>query len=87
MSKANLPDTEQVNKWNELLLNERSSGDFFASRAEIDAETPMLIEGLMRERGVSVFYGAFDEFKTTLVLDILMVTRGRCTLSARLKLL
>ena len=32
---------------------------------------PMLIDGLLRERGVSVFYGAFDEFKTTLVLDMM----------------
>jgi len=31
----------------------------------------MLIEGLMRERGVSLVYGDFDEFKTTLVLDMM----------------
>lgn len=49
---------------------EKAGHDLYASAARIDHETPMLVEGLMRERGVSVFYGAFDEFKTTLVLDI-----------------
>jgi hypothetical protein len=33
---------------------------------------PMLIDGLIRERGVSVFYGALDEFKTTVVLDMMV---------------
>ncbi len=42
----------------------------YASLARIDETTPMLIEGLMRERGVSVIFGDFDEFKTTLVLDM-----------------
>ena len=36
----------------------------------------MLIDGLMRERGVSVFYGDFDEFKTTLVLDMMAHVAG-----------
>ena len=48
----------------------KAGHDLYASAARIDDETPMLVEGLMRERGVSVFYGALDEFKTTLVLDI-----------------
>ena len=30
----------------------------------------MLVEGLMRERGVSVFYGALNEFKTTFLADM-----------------
>jgi len=55
----------------ELLERERRpSAGLYASAVWIDQETPMLIEGLMRERGVSVIYGAFDEFKTTLVLDM-----------------
>ena len=61
----------QVHQAKELLERERQSySGLYASAARIDEETPMLIEGLMRERGVSVFYGAFDEFKTTLVLDM-----------------
>jgi hypothetical protein len=57
----------------ELLKRERRKSDssLYASAANIDQESPMLIDGLMRERGVSVIYGAFDEFKTTLVLDMM----------------
>ena len=40
-----------------------------AGAADVKGPTPMLIDGLMRERGVSVVYGDFDEFKTTLALD------------------
>ena len=71
MLKAKLSDAKRVFEWEELLRKERYSDDFFASQVEFDVETPMLIEGLMRESGVSVFYGAFDEFKTTLVLDMM----------------
>jgi len=62
-------DARHVREARETL--EKASSDLYASAAWIDDETPMLVEGLMRERGVSVFYGAFDEFKTTLVLDIM----------------
>jgi len=71
MSKSKPPEALQINEFEELLQKERRSTDFFASRAEIDDETPMLIEGLIRKSGVSVFYGAFDEFKTTLLLDMM----------------
>lgn len=52
-------------------VTRRAESDLYASSVWIADETPMLVEGLMRENGVSVFYGAFDEFKTTLVLDIM----------------
>jgi len=56
----------------ELLEREREPrACLYASAAHIDETTPMLIEGLMRESGVSVIYGDFDEFKTTLVLDMM----------------
>lgn len=54
----------------DLLERERRpSSGLYASAADISETTPMLIDGLMRERGVSVVYGDFDEFKTTVVLD------------------
>jgi len=56
----------------ELLERERCpESGMFASAMHIDETAPMLIEGLVRERGVSVFYGDFDEFKTTLVMDMM----------------
>lgn len=59
-------------KARELLTRERNpNSGFYASAARIDETTPMLIEGLMRERSVSVIFGDFDEFKTTLVLDMM----------------
>ena len=42
----------------------------FVGARNVPENEPMLIDGLVRERGVSVVYGAFDEFKTTLVLDM-----------------
>jgi len=55
----------------ELLEREREPrAGLYGSAAYIDETTPMLIDGLMRESGVSVIYGDFDEFKTTLVLDM-----------------
>lgn len=57
--------------YRETLDRERNRfSGLYASASEVEPETPMLVEGLMRERGVSVFYGDFDEFKTTLVLDL-----------------
>jgi len=54
-----------------LLADERAPGaGLYASAGRIEDTTPMLIDGLMRERGVSVVYGDFDEFKTTVVLDM-----------------
>jgi hypothetical protein len=65
-------DAQSIRQAKELLKQERQpTAGLYASAARIDQETPMLIEGLMRERGVSVFYGAFDEFKTTLALDMI----------------
>ena len=55
-----------------ILEREREvSSGLYASAAPIEDTAPMLIDGLVRERGVSVIYGAFDEFKTTLVLDMM----------------
>lgn len=54
----------------ELLEREHRS-ELYASAAPVEDAAPMLIEGLMRERGVSVVFGDFDEFKTTLVLDMM----------------
>ena len=66
-------DVRNIREAKELLKREQQpTAGLYASAARIDQETPMLIEGLMRERGVSVFYGAFDEFKTTLVLDMMV---------------
>lgn len=44
----------------------------FVGQYGLPETEPMLIDGLIREKGVSVFYGAFDEFKTTLVLDMMV---------------
>ena len=44
----------------------------FVGAQYVPETEPMLIDGLLRERGVSVFFGAFDEFKTTLVLDMMV---------------
>lgn len=41
----------------------------FATLARIPDEKPMVVEGLFPLNGVHVIYGAFDEFKTTLVMD------------------
>jgi hypothetical protein len=55
-----------------VLEREREPGaGLYASAKPIAEVTPMLIEGLMRERGVSVIFGDLDEFKTTLVLDMM----------------
>ncbi len=65
---------EEVSRENaiRLLADERkSTADLYASSARITDDTPMLVEGLMRERGVSIVFGDFDEFKTTLVLDLM----------------
>lgn len=43
----------------------------YASAMRIDDAPPMLVDGLLREHGVSVIYGDMDEFKTTLVLDMM----------------
>jgi len=65
-------DARRAREAKELLERERRpSACLYASAARIDETTPMLIEGLMRESGVSVIYGDFDEFKTTLVLDMM----------------
>lgn len=54
-----------------LLEDERDPrAGLYASAKPIDDDAPMMVEGLMRAGDVSVFYGAFDEFKTTLVLDL-----------------
>ena len=42
----------------------------YASSAAIDETAPMMVEGLFRDRGVSIIYGNFDEFKTTFALDM-----------------
>jgi AAA domain len=64
-------DAKALDSARELLERERfwSSG-LYASAGGIAEVTPMLIEGLMRKTGISVFFGDFDEFKTTVVLDI-----------------
>ena len=55
----------------ELLARERDpSADLYGSAGAVAHAPPMLVGGLMRERGISVVYGAFDAFKTTLVLDL-----------------
>lgn len=62
----------QMDKEAKKLLEEERHplAGLYASAARIDDTTPMLIDGLIRERGVSVFYGDFDEFKTTVALDM-----------------
>ena len=63
---------QYTRKNRELLEREREPyAGLYASVTRIDEETPMLIDGLMRDRGVSVIFGDFDEFKTTLVLDMM----------------
>lgn len=65
-------DATRVRNAKSRLETARSgSAGLYGSAARIDEATPMLIDGLMRERGVSVVYGDFDEFKTTLVLDMM----------------
>ncbi|HEY1288722.1 MAG TPA: AAA family ATPase [Burkholderiales bacterium] len=55
----------------ELLARERDPGaELYGSAGAVAHSPPMLVEGLMREHGISVVYGAFDAFKTTLVLDL-----------------
>jgi hypothetical protein len=57
-------------KENDLARREMEEIDnMLAGAARVEGTTPMLIDGLMRERGVSVVFGDWDEFKTTLVLD------------------
>lgn len=69
---AAVSDAARVRNATSLLETARSgSAALYGSAARIDEATPMLIDGLMRERGVSVVYGDFDEFKTTLVLDMM----------------
>jgi hypothetical protein len=43
----------------------------FASSLHIEDAPEMLIEGLLPDRGVSVMYGDFDEFKTTTISDMM----------------
>ena len=63
---------QSIREAKELLeLERRPSASLYASSAQINETTPMLIEGLIPKHGVSTFYGAFDEFKTTLVLDMM----------------
>jgi hypothetical protein len=47
----------------------RSSEARLAGAAKIEGPTPMLIEGFVRDIGVSVIYGDMDEFKTTMAID------------------
>jgi hypothetical protein len=47
-----------------------ASAGLYASAAPIHKTTPMLVEGLLRERGVSVVYGSPDDFKTTAIADM-----------------
>jgi hypothetical protein len=54
----------------ELERNRTGDKPLFAGALPIEPTAPMLVEGLVRQNGVSVFYGAFDEFKTTLLLDM-----------------
>ena len=55
----------------ELLARERKpAAELYATAGAVAESPPMLVAGLMRERGISVVYGAFDTFKTTLVLDL-----------------
>jgi hypothetical protein len=54
----------------ELERNRTGAKPLFAGALPIEPTAPMLVEGLVRQSGVSVFYGAFDEFKTTLLLDM-----------------
>lgn len=64
-------ESRRVRQAAALLADERDPrAGLYASAARIEETTPMLIEGLLRERGVSVVYGDFDEFKTTVVLDM-----------------
>jgi hypothetical protein len=65
---------ENINKENLIRDAKRRlerDKNLFVAAKKVPETEPMLIEGLIRERGVSVFYGAFDEFKTTLVLDMM----------------
>jgi hypothetical protein len=55
----------------DLLARERgANAELYATTGAIAQSPPMLVDGLMREHGISVVYGAFDAFKTTLVLDL-----------------
>jgi len=66
-------DLKSLRKADEVLENALSShSTLFAGREPIELETPMLIEGFMSRGGVSVVYGGFDEFKTTVVMDMMM---------------
>jgi len=53
-------------------LLKRHSGDshYYASQKPIDEIKPMMVDGFMLDRGVSVIYGPMDEFKTTFATDL-----------------
>jgi hypothetical protein len=54
----------------ELARSRTGENPLFAGALPIEAAAPMLVDGLVKRTGVSVFFGAFDEFKTTTLLDM-----------------
>ncbi len=54
-----------------LLDQERCRSDLCASRDHIPDEKPMIADGLFPGQSVSVVFGDFDEFKTTLIMDLM----------------
>lgn len=69
--RTNVLNAQLTRGAHEVLESERSPhAGLYASASQIEDTAPMLIDGLMRERGVSVMYGDFDEFKTTMALDM-----------------